>query len=423
VEAPPAHPLLVERADSPDPSWTARVDGARWSWLRDHHVGGAAVIPGALWLEAMLAATQQGRDESQAVLTDVRFFAALVLGSPGEIQELRSSLVGDRVQVHARTAAGGTQENWRLHAEARVQPAARWAPPTALDAAALEALCPDSVSVDSLYHNLDQRGLCYGPAFRGICGLQRGDSDVLAEVTTTSSLPFYVNPAQLDAAFQALLALRPDDPHTLMPVGIGRVQLLQPPAPGPWKVHGHIREDQGDHIVGDLHFRDAEGRVFLAILGLRCQRLAREVLPERWWHQPRWEAAAPENPSAGTLWRVPVVKTTELSDLVKELLHRVRTGTKDLVVVTQNAWSVGGFPAQNPAHAALWGTGRVVMTEQPQLRLRLLDVDEDQPDDRLLSAIGSEEEAALRGGQRYVARLHRARTDGLPPEGQRGAAG
>ncbi|MDQ7810864.1 SDR family NAD(P)-dependent oxidoreductase [Amycolatopsis sp. A133] len=91
--------------------------------------------------------------------------------------------------------------------------------------------------------------------------------------------------------------------------------------------------------------------------------------------------------------------------LVQEL--PAESGT--LFLVTTGAQSVSAEdPTTAPAAAALWGFGRVVSAERPELRCRLVDL---APGDGILAALLTEltqdslEEVALRAGGRYVRRL------------------
>jgi acyl transferase domain-containing protein/NADPH:quinone reductase-like Zn-dependent oxidoreductase len=87
-----------------------------------------------------------------------------------------------------------------------------------------------------------------------------------------------------------------------------------------------------------------------------------------------------------------------------------------LWLVTIGAQPAGGLAEPDPAQAELWGFGKVVALEHPELRCMRVDLDpaEPNPEKSLLSEIvyadGStenEEEIALRGTNRLVARLTR----------------
>ncbi len=79
------------------------------------------------------------------------------------------------------------------------------------------------------------------------------------------------------------------------------------------------------------------------------------------------------------------------------------------------------FLRQNPSQSPLWGLGRVIMNEHPELRCRLIDLQVKQAAtaaellvDELLQP-DAEDEVVLAEGQRLVSRLHRI--NGFPDEG------
>jgi acyl transferase domain-containing protein/acyl carrier protein len=395
-----AHPLLTTRAEGPEPAWTCRVDGARHAWLREHRVRGAPIVPGALWLEALLAAARAARGD-RVVLTGVHLRAALALAEPGEAQALRTAVTGDRVTVHSRDAAGA----FTLHAEGRVVGAERWAHPSAALTAA-RAACPTPVAVDELYATFADRGLAYGPAFRGLRALATGARRVVATIDGPARGGFLLPPDRLDAAFQALLGTDPTDERTMLPVAVARLQVLAAPAPGPWTVDGRVVRDDGDDLLGDLDLYDGEDRLFAVVRGLRCLRLADAGLPTAWWHAVRWEEAQAPG-TGGRWWRAPQAADPVGADVLAATLAALRAGPRGLTVVTEGAWTVGARAASNPAHAAVWGLVRVAMTEHPEWGLRLLDVDPGTPDDVVAGAVSDDEEAAWSAGVRSVARIRR----------------
>ena len=98
--------------------------------------------------------------------------------------------------------------------------------------------------------------------------------------------------------------------------------------------------------------------------------------------------------------------------LAQALAERADEG--HLWFVTRGAQSAEG-EAPSPAPAALWGFGRVLLNEQPQLACRLLDLDPNEPADAFDDAVaellgdGAPEQVAYRGHQRLVGRLTRSR--------------
>jgi NAD(P)-dependent dehydrogenase (short-subunit alcohol dehydrogenase family) len=107
---------------------------------------------------------------------------------------------------------------------------------------------------------------------------------------------------------------------------------------------------------------------------------------------------------------------------VASVVHLIQAlGRADLAaplrIVTRNAQPVSTAasdgPAVNPAHAPLWGLGRVIGVEHPDLWDGLIDID-DAPADAVVDSLveelhhtDEEDQVALRQGLRLVARLER----------------
>ncbi|MBZ4398082.1 type I polyketide synthase [Myxococcus sp. AS-1-15] len=105
---------------------------------------------------------------------------------------------------------------------------------------------------------------------------------------------------------------------------------------------------------------------------------------------------------------------TRVLELVQALV-RAPMGSTSLWLVTRGAQAaVEGGPLSGPAGAVLWGLGKAIAREHPELQCRRVDLDPSAPEheveqlrDELLG--GSEEEVALRGRSRRVPRLVRSR--------------
>jgi phthiocerol/phenolphthiocerol synthesis type-I polyketide synthase B len=85
-----------------------------------------------------------------------------------------------------------------------------------------------------------------------------------------------------------------------------------------------------------------------------------------------------------------------------------------LIMLTRNAAPIDAGDRANPAHAVLWGLGRTLALEHPEIWGRVIDVDESVPAriaaDWVLAEVnggGSEDQVCYRAGVRRVARLRR----------------
>jgi acyl transferase domain-containing protein/pimeloyl-ACP methyl ester carboxylesterase len=100
-------------------------------------------------------------------------------------------------------------------------------------------------------------------------------------------------------------------------------------------------------------------------------------------------------------------------ELVREISALRMRRLPRLVLVTRGAQAVSDAHAPSPAAAALWGLGKVIAVENPELSCRLIDIDFASGAralaEELRSADGFRELTALRHGRRYVSRLVRLR--------------
>jgi acyl transferase domain-containing protein/acyl carrier protein len=99
--------------------------------------------------------------------------------------------------------------------------------------------------------------------------------------------------------------------------------------------------------------------------------------------------------------------------LVQALVTTAPADPRRLCLVTRGAQAAGSSPAVNVEQATLWGLGKVIQMEHPELRCALIDLDPsrsaEQVDD-LMSELNSqteENQVAWRQGERRVARLGR----------------
>ncbi len=111
--------------------------------------------------------------------------------------------------------------------------------------------------------------------------------------------------------------------------------------------------------------------------------------------------------------------------LVQALGKAQWTGSPRLWLVTRGAQAVGAeVDSVAIAQSPLWGLGRVIINEYPNLRCRLVDLDTADSSEEIqlifdeLLLDDHDEEVALRDGARYVHRLNRVSTKALEPDSQ-----
>ena len=266
-----------------------------------------------------------------------------------------------------------------------------------------------------------------------------------------------------------------------LPMGIERWHVAGD-ASGTLTAHGRLRPaadgvGHSDVTIGDLELFDESGDLVASFEGVRFKRAPRRMLAspagveQDWLYTPRWEPVplAQDVPArVSGRWIVLGAEgigrglaelirqdgaTVELVEIGADLDARLAahpTGVVmtfplaggqpgvdasrlaavvsrialmeppvSLTVVTRSAMAVvPGDRAEGHEQASVWGVGRVVGSEHPQLPCRLIDLDGGDGAERvhteLLADDREEPQVAWRGGVRYALRLSRsAEVEGL----------
>jgi polyketide synthase 12 len=439
-------------------------------YLNDHRIGASVVFPGSGYLEAALAAFP---DDEPCLLEDVVFHRPLVL-APSSIPTLRTGYDPARqlLTLHSRTQPDDPL--WTLHADLRRSQVAKPRLPerrTETPAVLTEGL--PELGHDEVYARLGGTGLNYGPAFRAVERLwwRQESREVFAELRldTIEQDGHRLHPVLLDAALQAVIAgalMLGDgvESGTYVPARIDALQFFRSPATRLW-VHGRDRHAAGPgRIECDLSLVTDDGEVVAEVRGLQARRLAEaadepsslvyghvwqpESLPEALERHPdgRWIVVGSSATASGLARDLAAaggdVVAVEPSD--DDWLDRVLSATSacrgvvyvdssdadadadaacapiaaplrlvqklpavPLVLVTTGAQ---GVSTVNPSAASLWGFGRVVTAERPELVCRLVDLAPGVSGEALLAEVlhDSVDEVSLRPEGRYVRRLKQA---------------
>ena len=296
------HPLLGARAESARPAWDTMAGAGATAFLHEHVVQDAAVCPGAAYVEMALAARTALDGETPMLLRDVEFLRALRLsGDGGTRMQCTLDAVDGRVEMFAANAAG---TSWTCHARAVITPARRGDEPR-VDLDELRARFPRETPAGDFYGRMAERGLAYGPAFRGIERLWSHPGEALAYVsaaTVPDAHGYRAHPALLDAAFQVLVeaaesaAAVSGDRRLFLPTRIRELRWHADPGAAFW-ASAVVREASSASVTGDLRIISGDGRVCADVLGFTARLVdvadahAREAV-DQWLYDYRWEPQA-----------------------------------------------------------------------------------------------------------------------------------
>ncbi|WMF04528.1 type I polyketide synthase [Micromonospora robiginosa] len=201
------HPLLgaaVRLAGDDEVVLTGRLSRSTHSWLADHVVAGAVVVPGTALLELVVRA---GDEVDAGRIRELTVAAPLTLPAAGAVRvQVRVGAADDAgarpVTVHAQPDDDPDAE-WVRHAEGLLEPAAAEEP----SIGAWPPAGASEVDVAGWYDAFAAHGLTYGPVFRGVRRVLSGPDEAYAEVTLPDGADptgFGVHPALLDAALHPI---------------------------------------------------------------------------------------------------------------------------------------------------------------------------------------------------------------------------
>ncbi|MFJ5680639.1 type I polyketide synthase [Streptomyces sp. NPDC093097] len=480
------HPLLgaaLELADDQGTALTGRLSRRTETWLADHVVLGATLVPGTAVVEL---AVRAGVELGCRRLLELTQEAPLNLPDRGAVHlQVRVGPAGEQghrpLAVHSRPEDAAADEPWVCHARGILAPEA--APAPAGPGAAWPPAGAEPVSLDGFYADLAAAGFAYGPAFRGLSRAWRLGDEVLAEIALPEAVRsgagrYGVHPALLDAALHTALLRRdgaappqvripfswqevtfhgggePALRVRLTPTGTDTVALAL------WDGHGapvasveslvsrpvsvrQLRASRAQDALFHLDWTPATA----ASAAVRCAVLGDEKLATA-LSAPAFADLGALTAAIGAGEPVPDLvllscrgdgagdaETAEnkaaaaraLTGRVLAVLHgwlaEERLAPARLVLLTRGAMPVtAGEPVTDPAAAAVWGLVRSAQAEHPG-RFVLADLDGHAASTAALPSLPTADEPQLsvREGRVLVPRLARGVPAGslVPPPGTR----
>ncbi|MGQ0842058.1 acyltransferase domain-containing protein, partial [Actinokineospora sp.] len=440
------HPWLgaaIPLADGAGQVLTGRISLADFPWLADHAVFGAVVVPGAGLLDLALAAAEAVEAAGIAELT----LAEPLVLIADEAAGIQVRVIGTGIEIHSSPEGG----EWTLHASGTLLAESGNHP--APDLTTWPPVGADPVPLDTFYQDLADRGVHYGPAFRGLTHLWRDGSIAYAEVSLAADTHGHgLHPAVLDAALHALAAVVPSgEGEVLLPFEWADVELR---ATGATDLRVRV---EADGTTATLSLADGTGAPVARVgaLGLRpvtadrfraagtTRHLYRveyspvtvapvpasgptwvigelQVPGERVTDLPGHLAAAAEPPGRLVIDSTGPVSGTDLSQTAlraaADALELVRLATShpalaatELVWVTRGAVAVDAEDrVDGLATAAVLGLLRSARLEHPDRVIRSVDIGADD-DAALPAALDlAEPELVVRGERVLAPRLAQA---------------
>jgi len=260
----PQHPLLGYRLHENAGQWENHLDTVRYPNLADHAVGEAVVFPAAGFIEMALAAARLWHGDEAQEIEDLEIVAPLLLeAQPAKTVRLAIEPDDGRFTIKSREHLD--DKPWLLHVVGRLP----GKPQGGIGPKPMEFPL-DLPTTDSAAHyaSTARVGLNYGPAFRAVDAIWKGDGEVLARLVAPAAIDgelasHQLHPAFLDAAFQLLVDILCDEIGShggiaFVPVKVGRLRLYRPTQPAHYAT-AHLLRRSPRSVVANFLLYDQAG--------------------------------------------------------------------------------------------------------------------------------------------------------------------
>ncbi|WP_158835986.1 type I polyketide synthase, partial [Streptomyces sp. NRRL S-350] len=410
------HPILRASVTLPSSGrmlFTGRVSLASLPWLADHSVHGTVVFPGTGFLDLVLHA---GRCSGHPQLVELTMEVPLVIAAAGGVQvrvEVHEPVDGRRaVAVYARPEDAEPDEPWTRHCAGVLAAESGARPEDPLHWPPVDAVAED---ISGFYDRMEEAGIGYGPAFRGMQAVWRRGDELYAEVRMEGDAGDYaVHPALFDSALHAT-AIDADPGQANLPFSWSGVTLhgragarliARLVRRGPDEVSLDLADPSGalvasiSSLVGRPVATGAGRAGRASFLRVDWQPVVLPVVAEIPAGTDVVRIVVRESPSADAAEAARLTAEAALAS-VQEWLARQTDPRSRLVVATDGL--TGEDPGSRLSAAAVWGLVRSAQVEYPG---RVVLVDGDAP---LAAAVASgEPQILLRSEGAFVPRLVRA---------------
>ncbi len=300
------HPLLGVRLQSPLPIFETQLSFALQPFLADHRVAGAGIVPAAVYLEMLLAASKEVFGEGAHAVQEMTIHETLALPEAAEatLQVILTARDADSYAFQIFSAAREHEEKlqWRLQASGVIANEKSPHAASSFSPKDFQQRCAKHVPGNNFYEKVHAHGFQFGEKFQGLTRLWVDQEEALAEIQLPEALraeasSFHIHPALLDACMQTLAALLPmNGPQAdpVLMVNLGSFRLHRAPSHKLWS-HVIVRpENEAYH--GQVKIYNETGELVASAENLLLKRIRRALLQcaaneteSDWLYEVEWQ--------------------------------------------------------------------------------------------------------------------------------------
>lgn len=287
------HPLLQHYIENPTQGdihiWETEISLLNFPYLIDHKIHESVVLPGAAYIEMLLAAAEEIAGSGQHLLQDVQLKSALTLPEQSfvMVQVVFRREVADTYQCTISSLQGeGAEAQWKEHVSGEIVLNSK------IDRILPYSLVPEiaergvdaSISSQQHYEATTAIGLPYGPQFQTVSEIQYGENIFIGQIHSSAKAVgslsrYFFHPSMLDGCIQVFLAAIYNESHrsTFVPVGVKRVLVHQyAKSLSDCKVVIKIMEETHHTIMGNAVIYSKDNQLIAELKGFSLSRLEQQ---------------------------------------------------------------------------------------------------------------------------------------------------
>ncbi|MBD3314912.1 MAG: SDR family NAD(P)-dependent oxidoreductase, partial [Chitinivibrionales bacterium] len=266
--------------------------------VRDHVINGDPMLPGVGYLEMALEVGKQIIGKAPHVLTQIFWTKPLRMGGKSRTPSIEVGRRDDGSMHFEVTSVEGAA--YRKHCVGKIKETGA-SRPRRVSIEDIKSRCTQEFSGDEIYERFSQAGVAYGPLFRGIVRVWRGEGETLSLLSTDHLAAddlhgaFVLHPTIADGALQSIIALRgmsTQENAVFVPYSIETVEVFRPcGSPS----YSHVKALNNERI--EVSIMDAGGIICVLMRDVILRTIAQTV--ETCLCRPDWieiDRKAPSNP-------------------------------------------------------------------------------------------------------------------------------
>ncbi len=262
------------------------------SYLADHRVYQATVLPAAAYVEMAFAVAAALGPDDQYTVTDLQLEKALIFPERGTLPIQIVATIAKKTLVLAYYSCpdGNDRSSWLYHAKATVRcnhiDDSKTAGYLSLPSA-FQQEAETTFTGQEHYQLMAAHGLEYGPCFQGIEQLWLAGTAAMAKLSLPQSIiaempKYHLHPVLLDLAFQSVAAIMQSAATTrttglYLPVALKALHIHHSPLHSVYaQIILHPAQSEADqHVMADVYLLDSEGQILVEAQGLVLHQVAK----------------------------------------------------------------------------------------------------------------------------------------------------